>query len=116
MRYIKSVITVAETALFTKQASKLFSEAELEGVIDSLAFNPIAGDLIPGSGGLRKLRVAASGRGKRGGARVVYYYHSDTVPLFALAVYAKNVKTDLTKAELARLSGLVERLKPRKNK
>ena len=63
------VQTVAETPTFTRQADKLFSELERRELIDHLAENPLAGDEIPGTGGVRKLRFAALGRGKRGGAR-----------------------------------------------
>jgi hypothetical protein len=63
--------TVAETPTFSRQAEKLFSEDEKHKLINFLAENPLAGDEIPGTGGVRKLRFAASGRGKRGGARVI---------------------------------------------
>ena len=65
--------TVAETPIFSRQIDKLFSEDEKRELIDYLAENPLAGDEIPGTGGVRKVRFAASGRGKRGGARVIYY-------------------------------------------
>jgi hypothetical protein len=61
--------------------------------------DPTCGVVVPGTGGVRKLRVAASGRGKRGGARVIYLFGGDDVPVFLLAVFAKNEKSDLTKAE-----------------
>ena len=64
--------TVAETPLFSRQADKLFSEEERRDLIDHLAENPLAGDESPGTGGVRKVRFGAFGRGKRGGARVVY--------------------------------------------
>ena len=69
----RSMQTVAETPTFSRQAEKLFSEDEKHELINFLAENPLAGDEIPGTGGVRKLRFAASGRGKRGGARVIYY-------------------------------------------
>ncbi|MFZ1962872.1 MAG: type II toxin-antitoxin system RelE/ParE family toxin [Roseiarcus sp.] len=68
-------------------------------LVDHLARNPLAGDLIPGTGGVRKLRWALEGRGKRGGARVVYYYHSDVMPIFALTAYAKNERADISQAD-----------------
>lgn len=92
--------------------SRLFSDDELHEVIDALAANPEAGDVIPGTGGLRKVRVALSGRGKRGGARVIYYYHGATIPLYALAVYAKNEKSDLTPDEKKALTALLGIIKP----
>lgn len=54
---------------------------------------------IPETGGVRKLRWALAGRGKRGGARIIYYYHNEELPLFLLAAYAKNEKANLSKAE-----------------
>ena len=73
--------TVAETPTFTRQADKLFSEEERKELIDYLADHPAAGDEIPGTGGVRKLRFAASGRGKRGGARVIYFYGGEHMPI-----------------------------------
>ena len=64
-----------------------------------LAYHPAAGDLIPGTGGVRKLRWGLEGRGKRGGARVVYFYHDPEVPLFALTAYAKNERADLSQQD-----------------
>ena len=75
------------------------TEAERTALIDYLAYHPNAGDLIPGTGGVRKLRWRLEGRGKRGGARVIYFYHSIDVPLFALTAFAKNEKTDLSQAD-----------------
>ena len=91
--------TVVETPTFTRQADKLFSETERRELIDHLAENPLAGDAIPGTRGVRKLRFAASGRGKRGGARVIYFYGGDQIPIYALLAYAKSAKTDLNPAE-----------------
>ncbi|MGR3813799.1 MAG: type II toxin-antitoxin system RelE/ParE family toxin [Cognatishimia activa] len=91
--------TVAEMPLFTKQAAVLFDEEEKESIIDLLSVDPECGDIIPGTGGVRKVRFALPGRGKRGGARLVYYYLDDTIPLLALAVYAKNKKIDLSPDE-----------------
>jgi mRNA-degrading endonuclease RelE of RelBE toxin-antitoxin system len=88
--------TVAETPTFTKQADDLFDEDEKQVLIALLSQNPLAGDVISGTGGVRKLRFATSGRGKRGGARVIYYYYDKTIPLYALLAYPKNAKTDLT--------------------
>ena len=75
------------------------TDAERWALIDYLAYHPNAGDLIPGTEGVRKLRWRLEGRGKRGGARVIYFYHSADVPLFALTAFAKNEKTDLSQAD-----------------
>ncbi len=80
-------------------------------MIDFLAENPLAGVEIPGTGGVRKVRFAASGRGKRGGARVIYYYLDDTMPLYALLAYAKNARTDMTPDEKRTVSTLAATLK-----
>src|SRR6056297_3716318 len=103
--------TVTELSLFTKQADKLFTDDERLDLVCYLSENPLAGDVIPGTGGIRKVRVALVGRGKRGGARVVYYFHDETMPLYALAVYAKNEKIDLSPDEKKALSKLVKELK-----
>lgn len=77
--------------------------------LNYLAYNPTAGDLIQGSGGVRKLRWGVEGRGKRGGARVIYFYCNADLPLFLLAAYAKNVRSDLSAAERKELKLFVER-------
>ena len=64
-----------------------------------MAHNPTAGDLIQGTGGVRKLRWGLEGRGKRRGARVVYFYHTTDIPLFALTAYAKNEQADLSQKD-----------------
>ena len=103
--------TVAETPTFSRQASKLFDEGAKQELIAFLARNPLAGDEIPQTGGVRKLRFASSGRGKRGGARVVYYYLDETMPIYALLVYAKAAKTDMTPDERRLVSNLAAALK-----
>ena len=69
---------------------------------------PDAGDLIPGSGGIRKFRFAAKGKGTRGGARVLYYFAVSQEQIFMLGIYSKNEKTDLTLRHLRELKKLVE--------
>ena len=108
--------TVAETPTFSRQAERLFDEDEKSELISFLAENPTAGDVIPETGGVRKVRFAASGKGKRGGARVIYYYLDDSIPLYALLVYAKNEKADLTPEDKRAASALVESIKNARNK
>jgi mRNA-degrading endonuclease RelE of RelBE toxin-antitoxin system len=92
-------MTVLETPFFLRKAATLLDEGERSELVVFLGKNPEAGDIIPETGGVRKLRWAAQGRGKRGGVRLIYYFHSDTFPLFLLTVYAKNQKANLTRAE-----------------
>ena len=103
--------TVAETPTFTRQAGKLFTEDEKAELIDFLAANPRAGDVIPGTGGVRKLRFQASGGGKRGGGRVVYYHLDEDIPLYALLAYAKSARTDLTPEERRTVATLAAAIK-----
>jgi len=105
------VQTVAETPTFTQQAVKLFDEEEKQELITFLAENPLAGDVIPGTGGVRKLRFAATGKGKRGGARVIYYYLDGSLPLYALLAFPKNAKSDMTPDEKRAVTALVTALK-----
>ena len=109
--YISVIQTVVETPTFMRQADKLFSEDERRELIDFLARNPLAGDKIPGTGGVRKLRFSTSGRGKRGGARVIYYYLDEAMPVYTLLAYTKATKTDLTPNEKHVISALAAALK-----
>jgi hypothetical protein len=93
---------------FIRKSAKLFDDRERRRLVDFLAATPLAGDLLQGTGGLRKLRWAASSRGKSGGARIIYYYHDPGMPLFALTVFAKNEKADMSHADRDLFRGLVE--------
>lgn len=92
-------IAVIETPEFLSATRKLLSDEERSLLVDYLAHHPDAGDLIPGTGGVRKLRWGLEGRGKRGGARVIYFYHSADLPLFALTAYAKNERANLSQQD-----------------
>ena len=72
------------------------ARADLVAIIGA---NPAAGEIIPETGGVRKPRLLLSGMGKRGGARVIYYYHNEQLPIFLLSAYAKNRKENLSEAE-----------------
>jgi hypothetical protein len=106
-----ALITVAETPEYIRCADRLLSAADRMEVLGYLAANPKAGDLMQGTGGVRKLRWGRGGRGKSGGARVIYYFHSEVMPLYLLTVFGKNEKADLSKAERNELAGLVRMLK-----
>jgi hypothetical protein len=98
-------VSVMELAGYQRRAGELLTEAEQDAVVDLIAFDPTCGDLIAGTGGLRKVRVGRGGSGKRGGARVIYYFYNAEFPAVLMALYAKNEKADLTardRSELAR--------------
>lgn len=103
--------TVVETPVFARQADRLFRESERRELINYLAENPMAGDEIPGTGGVRKVRFRVAGRGKRGGARVIYFYGGKRLPIYALLAYAKSEKTDLSPRERRAVTTLVEVIK-----
>lgn len=92
-------VSVVETPEFLSAMRKLMSDEERALLVDYLAYNPMAGDLVQGTGGIRKLRWGLEGRGKRGGARVIYFYYDAAMPLFALTAYAKNERADLSQQD-----------------
>ena len=85
-------MTVVETAEFLKQVRRLMADTEREELIAFVGANPETGEIVPETGGVRKIRWARKGMGKRGGARVIYYYHNERVPVFLLTAYPKNRK------------------------
>lgn len=102
------LMTVAELPEYQRRAGKLLSEDERQDLVSYLAAFPKDGDLIRGTGGVRKLRWRRSGKGQSGGVRVIYYFHSERMPLYLLTVFAKNERADLTQKERNELSKLVE--------
>jgi hypothetical protein len=91
--------SVVETPEFIDRAKRLLTEAERVALIDRLAGSPRAGDLMEGTGGARKLRVAALGKGKSGGGRVIAFYAGPDVPVFLMTAFGKGEKANLNKAE-----------------
>lgn len=91
--------TVVEMPGYLKAAESLFSQEERDRIVTMVAANPECGEIIQGTGGFRKVRVARSGMGKRGGARVIYILRSEAFPVFLVSVYAKNEKENLTMQE-----------------
>lgn len=102
------MLTIAEVPEYIRRAEKLLTEEARRDIVDYLAANPKAGDLMEGTGGVRKLRWGRQGRGKSGGVRVIYYVHSELMPLYLLTLFAKNERANLTKAERNELAGLVD--------
>ena len=83
---------------------------ERTGAVNMIAAKPECGDVVPGGGGIRKVRFAIGGRGKSGGVRIIYYFHNERVPVFLLAVFAKNDQSNLTKAETNMLGNAAKML------
>lgn len=102
-------MVIIETSVFTKKISSLLSEEEYRELQIDIVESPTAGDIIRGSGGIRKLRFKGSGRGKRGGTRIIYYWATTKEQIFMLYVYLKKDMDDLTKDQLAILKKLVIR-------
>lgn len=86
-------------------------EAERGELVNFLAQNPRAGDVIKETGGVRKLRWARAGAGKRGGYRAIYFYFDDEVPIYAILVYGKGRQADLNPAQRKAAAKFVEELK-----
>jgi hypothetical protein len=104
-------ITIAETTVFRRFVESEWTEAEYTAFIRFIAYQPDAGDLVPGTGGLRKVRWSKPGAGKRGGVRVIYFYHDPEMPLFLLIGYAKGDQADLSSAQRKRLSEIMQAIK-----
>jgi hypothetical protein len=104
-------IAVLQLPKFKEQATELIGTEEIEALAVYLIDHPDAGDVIPGSGGLRKLRWAAKGKGKGGGAQIVYLHVVVAARIHLIQCYAKSVKTDLTADEKRQLRQIVSHLK-----
>jgi len=105
------MLTVVETSAFARRAEKLLSVEEYEELVFFLALHPESGDEIPGTGGVRKVRFAAKGKGKSGGVRVVYYFFDDENPLYAIFLYGKNEQTDLTSEQMRLVASFAAMIK-----
>jgi len=100
--------TVVEFPAFTAAAENVWTAEEKEAFIDYISRHPLAGAVVQGTGGVRKVRWLRTGMGKSGGVRVIYFHHSARLPLFLLTVYAKNVQADLGADQKRAMKRLVE--------
>jgi mRNA-degrading endonuclease RelE of RelBE toxin-antitoxin system len=96
-----------ETAVFTKRVLDILADDEYRDLQLFIAQHPDSGDIIPGSHGLRKLRWAISGKGKRGGTRIIYYWVKPRDTILMVFVFKKNERSDLTKGQLKTLKAVV---------
>ena len=104
-------VSVVETPQFVQQADDVWSDDERHEFVDYIARNPAAGDVIPETGGVRKVRWRRQGTGKRGGVRVIYFYCNTATPLFLLMVYAKAVREDVAPEAKRALAEFAARIK-----
>ena len=107
MTYIFFMVII-ETPTFTKRITRLMSDEVYRSFQNALLESPDLGDLIKNSGGIRKIRWSGSGRGKRGGSRIIYYWASNKDQIYMLFIYEKNEMSDLNKDQLSTLRKVAE--------
>ncbi len=107
-------IAVVETSLFLRQAEKIWNDEERAALVDHIARNPEAGDIIPGTGDVRKVRWGRAASGKRGGARVIYFYYDMDRPLYLLLAYAKAQASNMSPNEKKAVAAIAAAIKGRK--
>jgi mRNA-degrading endonuclease RelE of RelBE toxin-antitoxin system len=103
-------ITIAELTDVRRELDAILTEDEKDRLIDWLALNPTAGDIMVGTNGVRKCRWSYGFKGKRGGLRIIYYFRDLNMPIYILAVYKKNEKLSLTGGEKKMISKMVDDL------
>lgn len=105
-----ALLTVVETASYLSKAERILTPQERQAIVDSIAAAPSQGAVVRGLGGIRKMRIGMGGRGKRGGGRVIYWFHSGAYPAVLLWVFAKNEAGDLTAAQSKMLKSVADAL------
>ena len=101
-------MAIIETRAFTARIGDLMADDEYRELQLHLAAHPTAGDVVPGTGGFRKVRWGAKGRGKRGGCRVLYLWHAASNRLLMLFAFSKSERVDLTAEQKKVLRRIVE--------
>ena len=102
-------MVIIETRIFTRRIKELMSDDEYRALQETLVNRPGMGDIVQGTGGLRKVRWKQEGRGKSGGVRVIYYWMTEDEQLYMLYVYPKSKQEDLTAEQKKDLKSIVER-------
>lgn len=102
--------TIVRLPTFERSVREVLSDDEQAGLELRLALRPRSGPVVPGTGGVRKLRVAPEGRGKRGGVRIIYYFHARRDVVFLILAYAKTTRDTLSGADKARMRRLTSQL------
>lgn len=100
--------TIVEIPQYSRKADKLLTEKEKNEIISYLAFHPKAGEILEGTGGIRKIRWKREGKGKSGGVRIIYYFHNEEIPLFLLSIFSKGEMANISKAERNALAKLTK--------
>jgi len=110
--------TVVETSEFLKCSKKIgLTDDERESIVDLIASEPLSGDEISGTGGMRKLRIASKDKGKSGGYRVITFFSGENIPVFLVTIYAKSQRENITDSEkniLKKLSAAITQAYRRK--
>ncbi|MFQ5548911.1 MAG: type II toxin-antitoxin system RelE/ParE family toxin [Woeseia sp.] len=101
--------TVVETPVYTAKVEKILTDDEREAFAAFIARNPQAGSVVRGSGGIRKVRWARKGQGKRGGTRVIYYNRLDKGEIWLLTLYAKSNRSTIPAHELKLIKEVMDR-------
>jgi mRNA-degrading endonuclease RelE of RelBE toxin-antitoxin system len=109
MPYYISMYTVIETPVYSKMVDKILTESERDSFAAFIASNPQAGSVARGSGGIRKVRWAQQGRGKSGGARIIYYNKLDNGEIWLLTIYAKGDRSTIPSHELKVIKEVIDR-------
>lgn len=104
-------VTVVEVHPFPDRAATIWSDEEREKFINYIAYHPLEGVEITGTGGMRKIRWKRQGMGKRGGARIIYFYYDESTPIFLISIYAKSKKENLTSDEKKKMCDWVSAFK-----
>ncbi len=104
-------VTFVYLTSFERTAAGILTDQEMQAVEEQLLTNPQAGALVAGTGGVRKLRVALPGQGKRGAARIIYLYVSVRARIYFILAYPKNAKSTLTEGEKRQISAVARYLK-----
>ena len=102
------MLEIIETSIFSRQVQELLTDDEYRLLQIAIIQHPESGDLIPGTGGLRKKRWSLGGRGKRSGTRTIYYWAIDKNQILMLLIYSKNEKDDLTREQQKVLRKIIE--------
>lgn len=102
---------VVETAAYLRAVESIWDDELRAEFVSYIGVNPTQGDIIPGTGGIRKIRYQGSGHGKRGGVRVIYYFYNEDNPVYLLYAYPKNVQVNLSEREKKALSAVATEIK-----